>query len=48
MLFLKASYFTKNHLSTLLTSFAWIVASMTIGGLITYLLRFIPGMKKIL
>lgn len=47
-LFLKASYFTKNHLSTLLTSFAWIVASMTIGGLITYLLRFIPGMKKIL
>lgn len=47
-LFLRASYFAKDRLLTLVTSFAWVIASMTAGGLLTRLLRFIPGMKKIL
>ena len=47
-LFIKGSWFSDYHLSTLLTSFGWIVASMTAGGLLTWLLKFVPGLKKIL
>lgn len=47
-LFLRYSLFSKQDLSALVTSFVWIVKSMAIGGFLTFLLRLIPGMKKIL
>lgn len=48
VLLLKYSSFSKHELSTLGTSFVWIVKSMAIGGCLTFLLRLIPGVKKIL
>lgn len=48
MLLLKYSSFPKRELSTLAASFVWIVKSMAIGGCLTFLLRLIPGVKKIL
>ena len=48
LLLLKYSSFSKHELSTLVTSFVWIVKSMAIGGCLTFLLRLIPGVKKIL
>lgn len=48
LLLLKYSTFSKYRLSALVTSFAWIVKSMAIGGCLTFLLRLIPGVKKIL
>ena len=47
-LFLKYSSFSKHDLSALGTSFLWIVKSMAVSSLLTFLLRLIPGMKKIL
>lgn len=34
------------HLPTILVSFLWCIASMTVCGLITFFLRKIPGVKK--
>lgn len=36
------------YLPTIIVSFVWIIISMTLGGLITYVLKKIPGVKHIL
>ena len=47
-LFMRYFHFSKYRLMALVTSLEWIALSMTVCGLLTWLLRFIPGMKKIL
>lgn len=48
LLFSKAESFLEPFLPTILVSFSWCLISMLLGGILTYLLKRIPGIRKLL
>lgn len=48
LFYAKAFQLLEPHMPTLIFSLCWCVFSATLGGLFTYVLRKIPGLKKIL
>lgn len=47
LFYIKYENFAEPKLPTLIVSIGWIIISMTCGGLTTYILKKIPGIKRI-